>query len=446
MASFWLEFEQNGSIQQFPFDSHSIAIGRDKSSDFVLDHPTVSRQHARIITEGPGRFRLQVLSRGGLTAIDGSPVQTDVELYDGATLQLGKLSFRFRSEYAPRAQHTHSSGMAAMSDGYGAAQARPGFGSGPIASSFGQPATPSPGQFGPTPGHGGGHAPGPGFGQTPSPGFGQAPAHGFGQTGTGGFGQTPAPGFGQTPASGAFGQVPTSGQTPDSAKPNGGGEGGIMSWDEIAQSSDDESEHEVQATDFEKIRNAGKKDEQTNPALVGGALILIVGLLLYTFIDTGGDAAGEQNTELRLEDLPPVEIVVDCSPAADCLRQARVSYRVGIDLIDKKDVENRNLFDGYKRLLETRAFLEKATSPPPADMDRLDSAEQAARNELDQKFRNFQLQFHQNSQRQDYQSMVSVLEGVQNYFPDRTAREHRWAIQKELEMKQDGTYPARQRM
>ncbi|MFU8806631.1 MAG: FHA domain-containing protein, partial [Bradymonadaceae bacterium] len=101
MASFWLEYEQNGALQRFPFDAQSISIGRDKSSDFVLDHPTVSRQHALIVTEGGGVFRLIVLSRGGLTALEGQPVQNDTELYDEALLHIGRLSFRFRSDHAP---------------------------------------------------------------------------------------------------------------------------------------------------------------------------------------------------------------------------------------------------------------------------------------------------------------------------------------------------------
>nr|MBA2661203.1 FHA domain-containing protein [Lujinxingiaceae bacterium] len=102
MASFWLEYEQNGNLQKFPFDAQSISIGRDKGSDFVLDHPTISRQHALIMNDGQGSFRLVALSRGGLTALEGTPVQSEIALYDGAVLHLGKLWFRFRSEYAPR--------------------------------------------------------------------------------------------------------------------------------------------------------------------------------------------------------------------------------------------------------------------------------------------------------------------------------------------------------
>lgn len=100
--SFRLEFEHQGELQEIAFDQDSITIGRDRSSDFVLDHPTVSRQHALVVQEGPSDFRLVVLSRGGMTALDGQRVETDeVELYDGAMVQLGQYSVRFRSEEAP---------------------------------------------------------------------------------------------------------------------------------------------------------------------------------------------------------------------------------------------------------------------------------------------------------------------------------------------------------
>lgn len=65
MGSFWLEYEQNGNLQTFPFEDGNVTIGREQTCDFVLDHPTVSRQHALIVDDGSGQFRLVVLSQGG---------------------------------------------------------------------------------------------------------------------------------------------------------------------------------------------------------------------------------------------------------------------------------------------------------------------------------------------------------------------------------------------
>src|SRR5690554_1793712 len=164
MSSFWLEFDLNGQTQNASFTSQSVTIGRDRGSDFILDHPTVSRQHALIVEEGGGSYRLVVLSRGGLTAVDGQPVSGEATLWDGAMLTLGKHSVRFRAPDATAQPPRPSSGMQQ--------QAPPAVG--PTPGGFGQPAGgPAPGGFGQP---AGGPAPG-GFGQPaggPTPGgFGQ---------------------------------------------------------------------------------------------------------------------------------------------------------------------------------------------------------------------------------------------------------------------------------
>lgn len=100
MPSFWLEHEENGQTRDFSFTSTTVSVGRDKACDFVLDHPTVSRKHA-VIAYKHGSYYLVVLSRSGLTAIDGQAVQGEVLLYDSSILHLGKLQFRFRSDDAP---------------------------------------------------------------------------------------------------------------------------------------------------------------------------------------------------------------------------------------------------------------------------------------------------------------------------------------------------------
>src|SRR5690554_1442082 len=148
MPSFWLEHEENGQTRDFSFNSTTVSIGRDKACDFVLDHPTVSRKHA-VIAYKHGSFYLVVLSRSGLTAIDGQAVQGEVLLYDSSNLNLGQLQFRFRSDDAPvkPAISGYGSNMAASglhagvggsgSGGFGAAVRTPapqsGFGGAPMA-------------------------------------------------------------------------------------------------------------------------------------------------------------------------------------------------------------------------------------------------------------------------------------------------------------------------
>ncbi|TXD36005.1 FHA domain-containing protein, partial [Lujinxingia vulgaris] len=124
MSSFWLEFDHNGQTQNASFNSQSVTIGRDRGSDFILDHPTVSRQHALIVEEGGGNYRLVVLSRGGLTAVDGQPVSGEVSLWDGAMLTLGKHSVRFRAPdataRAPQAPAAAQQAPGPQSGGFGA--------------------------------------------------------------------------------------------------------------------------------------------------------------------------------------------------------------------------------------------------------------------------------------------------------------------------------------
>lgn len=93
--SFWLEFNDNGQKREFTFQSQQVSIGRVKAADFVLDHPTVSRQHA-VIQMTPGGPRLLVISQGGLTAVNGRQVYGEVALHDGATINFGQLTFVFR--------------------------------------------------------------------------------------------------------------------------------------------------------------------------------------------------------------------------------------------------------------------------------------------------------------------------------------------------------------
>ncbi|MDX1746882.1 MAG: FHA domain-containing protein, partial [Halobacteriales archaeon] len=107
MSHFWLEVETDGHRQRFDFDQQTVSVGRDQASDFHLDHPTVSRRHALFVESG-GEYQLVVLSKNGLTAVDGSRVSGTVDLRPGQTLQFGEIQLAFRTD-----QSTHPFGEAA---------------------------------------------------------------------------------------------------------------------------------------------------------------------------------------------------------------------------------------------------------------------------------------------------------------------------------------------
>ena len=66
-----------------------ITIGRNPSSDVVIDHPTVSGQHA-VLTKSPSGYRLKDLGSTNGTQIDGVSI-TDAELNDGDKIRFGSV-------------------------------------------------------------------------------------------------------------------------------------------------------------------------------------------------------------------------------------------------------------------------------------------------------------------------------------------------------------------
>jgi hypothetical protein len=436
MPSFWLEYDNNGQIQEFNFDGDSVSVGRDKSSDFVLDHPTVSRQHA-VVASKNGGFYLVVLSRGGMTAINGQQVQGEVMLHDGSMVHLGQLKFRFRSNHAT---------------------AKPAGGHQQMAS--GQFGGSQSGQFGNS------HT-GQSQSANQSGGFSQPNASGFG---AGGAQNVPNAQNPQDSGGYGFGELPSSGSSPtnslgagaaeSSAEPQAqqsrqqpGGEpasgdqapednkdSGIISWDEIASSSeatDGDAEAGAQGPLQKK-----KKDEETNPMLVIVAGAAIVGLMWFTFFGDGPAGVNTKDDSSPLEDQSPMALEVSCMGESACLQQAKESYKVGSEKLEKKGAAISNLFEGYKKLLETELYLEKAGKKEPlAEMADFEAKKSAARDELTSIFKNERVKYHQAKKRSQHIPMAQSLDAVKVYFPDKTAREHRWALNEEMEMKRKGIYP-----
>jgi pSer/pThr/pTyr-binding forkhead associated (FHA) protein len=75
-----------------------IRIGRAPSNDIVIDHPTVSAQHA-LLTKSPGGYRLKDAGSTNGTQVNGVSI-TDAELKDGAEIRFGYVTGVFRDATA----------------------------------------------------------------------------------------------------------------------------------------------------------------------------------------------------------------------------------------------------------------------------------------------------------------------------------------------------------
>ena len=355
MPAFWIDIFQNGSNQTYPFDAQSVTFGRDKSADFVLDHPTVSRQHGRIVMDHSGGFRLQVLSQGGMTALNGQRVQGEVPIQSGASINFGQIQLVFRAEGAPSAQ----------------------------AGGFGQ----APGGFGQAPG---------GFGQPPGGGFNSSPGGGFG-----------APPVEATPSQvdavagvGAMGFGPSGGA--DEAVDAIGG-AAASHWEAYANEreadmNDGDEPDTPEQTDFDRMAAASAKnnDGGVNPVLIV-AVLLAAGFAAYMVFAPQPEA----ESGLVVKKLGPLEetllVQVKCLSKDDCLEKANEAYKIGLDNYEKKSVHISNLFDSYKKMLEAEAYLAEEELPMPDELKGLEQQKKLARDELDKIFMNYRVSYKSKS-------------------------------------------------
>jgi serine/threonine protein kinase len=70
-------------------------IGRDETAHIRIDHPTVSRRHARLIVEEE-QVAIADLESGNGTSIDEVPLSGESNLYEGQTARLGEVRLRAR--------------------------------------------------------------------------------------------------------------------------------------------------------------------------------------------------------------------------------------------------------------------------------------------------------------------------------------------------------------
>ena len=77
--------------------SDIVMIGRAPSNQIVIDHPTVSEQHAVLLRTGAS-YSLKDLDSTNGTRINGDFV-TDAELKDGDTIRFGSVIAAFAGVY-----------------------------------------------------------------------------------------------------------------------------------------------------------------------------------------------------------------------------------------------------------------------------------------------------------------------------------------------------------
>jgi VWFA-related protein len=81
--------------QRFDINKPSVVVGRAQGSDVVIDHPTVSRQHATIKLEDD-QFRLYDLGSSNGTFVGEQRVREPITLDDGDRVRFGAVEFVFK--------------------------------------------------------------------------------------------------------------------------------------------------------------------------------------------------------------------------------------------------------------------------------------------------------------------------------------------------------------
>jgi|GEM_PF-3349877 flagellar basal body-associated protein FliL len=403
MPSFWFETNLNGSPQNVQFNRAPIVIGRGQGVDFLIEHPTVSRQHGQIVHDPARGYRLVVMSRGGMTAVDGAQVVGEVPLYNGSQIHFGQCAVVFRANDAPQKPGA---------GGFGAGQS---------------------GNFG---AHQSGN-----FGAQQSGNFGAAPSQG------GGFqANSPSPSPSPSPAGLGAMNLEDIGKGNEDSKP-------ANVWEEIAASAeamDEDSADSGGWTDdapsdndyYARMQAASARGDEKakglNPILMI-AVVLVAAAMVYVFFFMGAGASGPAEVKVAMEDKPPVELDnVSCLGEEDCVTQAKQRFAVGKQLLEKKDVHVSNLFEGYKKMLEVKALIEQGKAKTPAGLEEADTFIEESRSELDRIFREQRLLFNRYGKRQMHKQQLQALDTINSYFPDKTTPEYQWAYEKEVELRKKG--------
>jgi hypothetical protein len=90
-----LLIDRKQPTRRYDLDKPTMTVGRMGGSNIVLDHPTVSREHATIKLEGD-EFRVYDLGSANGTFVNGQRLREPVVLEDGMILRFGELEFTFK--------------------------------------------------------------------------------------------------------------------------------------------------------------------------------------------------------------------------------------------------------------------------------------------------------------------------------------------------------------
>ena len=102
----------NGLIQQeVNITKSRMTVGRRPGNDIVIDHLTVSGQHAAIDTSSSGSFVLDLGSTNG-TMVNNQPVKKHLLQHDDV-IDVGKYKLRFQVEKNAQITAIHPAGSAA---------------------------------------------------------------------------------------------------------------------------------------------------------------------------------------------------------------------------------------------------------------------------------------------------------------------------------------------
>ena len=93
MACLVLDFE-GLDVLTHELIGDAVTIGRAPSNDIVIDHPTVSAQHARL-TKSTSGYRIKDLESTNGTQINGVSI-SDAQLKNGAEIRFGYITGFFR--------------------------------------------------------------------------------------------------------------------------------------------------------------------------------------------------------------------------------------------------------------------------------------------------------------------------------------------------------------
>lgn len=412
--SFWLEFSKDGQTQQFSFDRDRIIIGRDRAADFVIDHPTVSRQHGTITLDQRG-FHLTVLSRGGMTAIGGQQVQGEVPLYDGTEIYFGSQHFTFRSNSAPPAPQ--------QSGGWNT-----------------QPQQPPQQQNWNTQPQGGGWEQPSGPQQAPqqqnwnnNPGSGQN--GGWQQSGPQHAPQQP----GHDPHAGpAWDSEWDQPAQPAPAQPDHGAE--IETWGEIAARAESEATR-AKARDIPKP-DGGRAKQKTSPMLLV-ALVAMVGLLGYAFVKPMLAPPPPPPPPPMAVPTGQIDMTVECVGTASCEQEAFNAFKVGKAAQERSNADIANLYEAHYQFTRAQKLLDQgAVKEPPAEMDEMRSLHEPVKKQLQTYFQQERVKFRDARKKKDADRMKAAIVTVKAYVPDDACDYNKWAEAREDEMQDKGIWPA----